>query len=68
MKIVFKDIKLNIAADICGEGQGEAQLHLGEISVEVSSAEMANQIRELVNIVRDIERIRARRWKRDEEE
>lgn len=56
MKLTFKDIKVNFAADICGEGQGEAQLHLGEIAIEASPAELAGQTRELVNLVRDMVR------------
>ena len=93
MKITFKDLKLNIAAEMCGEGQGEFEAHLGEISLEASPSEIAGQTRELVSLVRDVisaarkearetrddarnerrhretvERIRARKWKRDEEE
>ena len=92
MKINFKDVKFNFAADICGEGQGEFEAHLGEISLEASPSEIAGQTRELVSLVRDmvhearkeareqraddrdarrsherVERVRASRWKRDEE-
>ena len=56
MKINFKDIKLNFAADICGEGQGEFEAHLGEISLEASPSEITSQTRELVNLVRDVMR------------
>ena len=56
MKVTFKDFKLNFAADICGEGQGEANIHLGEISLEASPSEITSQTRELVNLVRDVMR------------
>lgn len=56
MKINFKDVKFNFAADICGEGQGEAQLHLGEISLEASPSEIMGQCRELVSLVHGIVR------------
>ena len=93
MKITFKDLKLNIAAEMCGEGQGEFEAHLGEISLEASPSEVASQTRELVNLVRDmvrevrkeareqrnddrdarrsretVERIRARKWARRDDE
>ena len=56
MKFTVKDIKVNFAADICGEGQGELQTHIGEFSLEASPSEIAGQTRELVSLVRDMVR------------
>ena len=56
MKVQFKDVKFNFAADICGEGQGEAEISLGEISLEASSSEIIAQARELASLCRDMVR------------
>ena len=71
MKVTFKDLKLNFAADICGEGKGEAQLHLAEGLLEASPSEIMGMVREALNERRHretIERIRARRWARRDDE
>ena len=52
MKFTVKDVKINFAADICGEGQGELQTHLGEISVEASPTEIISLVRDVISAAR----------------